>query len=77
MTTLYRVDNELLTIKEIDKEFLHDVPLSVWLPVVFGDGDVCYFEDRYIAYNVLLNLISTQVEDLTEKHTNIMKEFAQ
>lgn len=76
MNVLYRVDKELLTITEVDKTSVpDDVPLNVWLPVMHGEGEYCYYEDRYIAYNVLLNLISGEIESLQEAHAAIKEEF--
>jgi len=72
MTTVYRVDNELLTIAEVDKQSLHaDTPLNVWLPVVYGCGEYCYYEDEQEAKESLYRIIDKKIVALREIQASI------
>ncbi len=62
---VYRVDGELLTLKEINSTNLHeDTPLNCWLPVLFGEGYYCYFTNKDEAKAALLAIVDEKMQYL-------------
>ena len=69
MKTVWRVDDELLTITEVD--YNEKMPIGYWLPAFVGDGGYAYFEHYDEAKDALLNIIDSKIEHLME----LRKEF--
>ena len=68
--SLWRVDDELLTIEQVKTENLSNyTPIGYWLPVVVGAGCYCYFTDKQKAVEALKVEIEEKIQELKD-HLN-------
>lgn len=68
MNKLYRLDDELLTIVEVDRDSLNiDPPIDYWLPVMYGEGSYIYVESEGEAKAMLREIIECRIVELNAK----------
>lgn len=72
MKTVWRVDNELLTLREV--EYSEKMPIGEWLPVFLGSGEYAYFSTYKEAKDMLASVIDTEIEALVEMRNALTKE---
>lgn len=71
MKTVWRVDNDLLTLREV--EYSEKMPIGEWLPALLGCGEYAYFSTYKEAKDVLVSVIDTEIEALAEMRNALTK----
>ena len=62
---LWRIDDELLTLKGVDKECFSTIPpIGHWLPALVGSGSYAYFETLHEAKAVYLDILYEKREEI-------------
>lgn len=68
MNKLYRLNDELLTIVEVDRDSLNiDPPIDYWLPVMYGAGSYIYVKSEDEAKAMLREIIECRIVELNAK----------
>ena len=75
LTSVWRVDDELLTMDKVTTDNLDNVtPLNYWLFAMIGSGSYCYFATKEQAKAALIAELQSRIQELNDSLAELGQE---